>query len=1492
MRSLPIRIKLILGFAAVGIITFFVGLVGWLGLWHLKGILKEINGVRLPGIVGVVELQGNMWAIQRFERVLLYEKDPEIIQRQFKQLEANWQESRQLIKAYQRLPKTMAERRLWEKLASKWEAWKALHQTVIGLIKKGDLHSLKYAHELSYGQARTVFLENEEIFHQLISLSLKVAAEDHKRAEISEYRARIILDGSTLAGVLGVLFLGLFVTQSIQKGHEALRRSESWFSTTLKSIGDAVIATDPQGRITFMNPVAQIMTGWLIEEALGKPVAEVFQIVNEETGEPVENPVERVIREGMVVGLANHTVLIAQDGTRMPINDSGAPIKDDQGKVIGVVLVFQDITELKEAMDALRRREQETRVTVNNIPGIVFKGYLDGAVELVDPFDDKVEPLTGYSKLDFAYRHLKWTDLIVKEDREGARKSFLQALKADKKAYVREYRIQNREGKEAWIQERSHIICDPRGKVESISGIIFDITERKQIEKVIAEQARILEAFFQYTLTPLAILDKGLNFIRVNQAYVQSGSRKLPDFLSHNHFELYPPEAQEIFAQVLRTKTPFQKHGQPFVDPQHPEWGVDYWDWSLTPLLDPRGAVEFLILSLNDVTENKRGEEALRASEKEYRLLFENAQVGVFRNRIGDGKILKANHRMAEMLGYEDYREFMQVFYSPEHYADAGTRERLIASFQEGRLESHEIRACRKDGSIVWLLISGRLNPEEGYVEGVATDITALKAAEEARREGENFLTNIFASIQDGINILDKNYNIIRVNPAMEKANPHSLPLVGKKCFQAFHGRSQPCEDCATRRTLETKAAAQKLVIERTPGGEILKCCDIQAFPMLDPASGELIGVVEYVRDITEQKQVELALQESREQYRLLVKQIPAVIFKGYADWSVDFFDRKIEALTGYPKADFDSRRVKWCDLILPEDLERTRNILLTAWKTTGSYVCEYRIRKKSGEIAWIQERSQLFSNAAGRISHASGVFFDITERRQVEEALKDSEEKMRLVIESSPIGIGVGQYGRQAYANPALAKMHGYASPMEMVGQPVTHFHAPPYHGLINQTMEALASGQPIIPFYEAQGVKKNGETFDISVWLRRIDYQGEPAILGFAIDVTEQKVLRAQLLQAQKMEAIGTLAGGIAHDFNNILSALVGYTELTLDDTPEGTEAHANLLEVLKAGERARDLVKQILTFSRQDKEQEKKPVQISLIIKEALKFLRASLPTTIDIRQDISCPTGKILADPTQIHQILINLCTNAAQAMQESGGVLTVSLQEVDWGPGDQVPGSDLLPGPYLRLTVSDTGQGMSPKVMARIFEPFFTTKELGGGTGMGLAVVHGIVKSHGGEIKVFSKPGKGSTFQVFFPKIDIQEITETPPLNEIPRGQERILLVDDEESLALLGQQMLKRLGYEVVAMTSSLEALETFRAQPHSFHLVITDQTMPQMTGIKMAEEMLRIRPELPIILCTGFIETVLREEALARGLRDLITKPLKKAELARIIRKVLDENA
>ena len=380
-------------------------------------------------------------------------------------------------------------------------------------------------------------------------------------------------------------------------------------------------------------------------------------------------------------------------------------------------------------------------------------------------------------------------------------------------------------------------------------------------------------------------------------------------------------------------------------------------------------------------------------------------------------------------------------------------------------------------------------------------------------------------------------------------------------------------------------------------------------------------------------------------------------------------------------------------------------------------------------------------------------------------------------------------------------------------------------------------------------------------------------------------------QLQQVLKIQAIGTLAGGIAHDFNNILFPIVGYTELTMDEVPEGSVAHNNLAEILKAANRARDLVQQILTFSRQSG-QERKPTKVQYIIEEALKLLRASIPASIEIIHEIDEDCRPVMGDATQIHQVIMNLCTNAYQAMQDKGGRLTVSLKEVDISYEETVEKIGMQPGKHLRLAVTDEGCGMDASVLDRIFEPYYTTKEQGKGTGLGLSVIHGIVKNHRGDITVSSALGKGSTFQVYLPVIEEDIVaTEFEPTNGTAKGNERILLIDDEEQIVSMEQQMLENLGYQVTARTNSEEALREFSQQPQNYDLVITDMTMPHMTGDQLAKKLLDIKPDIPVILCTGFNEDITEEKALAMGIQKFVMKPVIKNDLATTIRTVLDQN-
>jgi PAS domain S-box-containing protein len=499
------------------------------------------------------------------------------------------------------------------------------------------------------------------------------------------------------------------------------------------------------------------------------------------------------------------------------------------------------------------------------------------------------------------------------------------------------------------------------------------------------------------------------------------------------------------------------------------------------------------------------------------------------------------------------------------------------------------------------------------------------------------------------------------------------------------------------------------------------------------------------------------------------------------------------------------------------------------------------------------------------------------------------SEERFRSVTESATDAIlSTDSSGTILSWNCGAQTLFGYTQD-EIVGRALTTLMPERYHNICADMSSAAATGQqsPRGKMVEVHGLRRDGS--EVPVELSLSSWRTDQGAFFSAIirDITERTRLETQLRQAQKMQAIGTLAGGIAHDFNNMLAAIMGYTELALLDIERDSTVWTELQRVLTAGHRAKGLIGQILAFSRQTTV-ERTPLECHLLVKDALTLLRGALPSTIEMHQVMEPNTGFILADPTQIHQVLINLCTNAAHAMQDTGGVIEVHLAPFEVTADDTALVPALQPGPYVRLVIRDTGHGMTPETMERIFEPFFTTKKKGEGTGMGLAVVHGIVTSHGGVITVESVLGQGTTFAVYLPRMVRTMASPIPEEEPLPKGKERILFIDDEEPLARLGHAMLERLGYDVVVCTSSPEALNTFRATPQGFDLVITDHTMPTMTGEVLAREVRSIRADIPIILCTGFSRTMTAERARTLGIDAFVLKPMMIHDLSKVIRQVL----
>ena len=633
--------------------------------------------------------------------------------------------------------------------------------------------------------------------------------------------------------------------------------------------------------------------------------------------------------------------------------------------------------------------------------------------------------------------------------------------------------------------------------------------------------------------------------------------------------------------------------------------------------------------------------------------------------------------------------------------------------------------------------------------------------------------------------------------------------------------------------------------------------------------------------DITARKQVEAALKESENQYRRLVNQIPAVAFKGYRDWSVDFFDRKIEELTGYRKEEFDSRRLKWCDLILPEDLDKARGIFVEALKTGQSYIREYRIRKNTGEIAWIQARGQICCDAAGKVDYVSGVCFDITELKEAETIIYQERQRFFSLLDMLPASV--------CLVGPDLTLQYTNHQFREIFGDP----QGRSCHKLIQDRptpcedcniREILEAQKPV----EWERTTPQGRTYQIYNY-PYADIDGSPMLLKLGMDITARKALEAQLLQAQKMEAVGRLAGGVAHDFNNLLMAIMGYGELIRASLLKDDPLYKYSEDILKATERAASLTQQLLTFSR------RQPVQpqvlnLNRVAADLEKMLVRLIGEHINLDIVADPDLGGVKADPSQIGQIIMNLAVNARDAMP-TGGRLTIETSNVEFAASHKCHFENIPPGRYVRLAVRDTGSGMDAETLDHILEPFFTTKEVGKGTGLGLPMVYGIVKQNQGYIEVDNHSGQGTAFKIYLPRL--QAAAEAPgsgiSLAARLEGSETILVVEDEDALRTLLCRFFRLFGYNVMEARHGGEALLLCERHPGPIHLMVTDVVMPQMSGKELADRLAPLHPEMTVFFMSGYTDSDLTGYGAPESSQHFMPKPFRPLDLVKKVRDYLD---
>ncbi len=999
---------------------------------------------------------------------------------------------------------------------------------------------------------------------------------------------------------------------------------------------------------------------------------------------------------------------------------------------------------------------------------------------------------------------------------------------------------------------------------------------------------------------PIFVKDRHYKYVFMNDAACEMFGKPRKQVLGKTDYDLFPGEHADVFR---KTDDSVFETGEENVDEEQvtdAQGNVRRIITKKTLYINKAGE-KHIVGAIRDITERTRAEEALFESEVKYRTVVERSLVGVY--IIQDGLYRFVNRRFCEIYGYTCDEMTDKV--NPLDLTHPEDRKLVEENFRKrlsGEVDhiEYEMKAIRKDGKIIIVKVLGSFMVYKGRpaVSGTAIDITESKQAEEALKKSEALLRSIVSASPMGIALDTAERVIVWANDAMARNSGYRSKELEGRSARIFYASDE--EFARVGEIIRNEAGHGRAVVTETKFlGKDGQIRDVQLTAAPVDAKDALAGIVFVVADITERRLAEIELQKAHRRLSDIIDFLPDATFVIDREKRVVAWNKAIEEMTGVKKEEilgkgdyayavpfYGEPRPIDIDLVFErnEEMEKTYDHVQREGNRLSVEVYVPKIYRGRG--AYLSATASPLFDREGNLVGAIESIRDTTEQKHIEKALQESEERYRVAIENSNDGVALVRGDRHIYVNQKFLEIFGYRSLEEVVGK--THYltvHPDDRQKVVSYNRRRQR-GEAVPDRYEFKGLRKNGEIVYIEASVTGTTYQGESISLAFLRDVTERKSLEAQLLQAQKMEAIGTLAGGVAHDFNNILMAIMGYANLLQMKMGQNDPSRVYVDQILASTAKAANITQSLLAFGRKQI-MEMKPHKITTIVKDVEKLLRRLMPEDIDLTIKLG-DDATVTADMTQIDQVLINLATNARDAMPK-GGRLTIETGRVVIGEEFRKIHGYGKPDAYALILVTDTGMGMDEKTQEKIFEPFFTTKELGKGTGLGLSIIYGIIKQHNGYINVSSRPGEGSTFLLYLPEVKEKPRETKSAVREAKGGSETLLLAEDNADIRAVISDILKMLGYMVIEAVNGRDAVEKFREHQDEIKLIILDVVMPEKSGKEAYEEIRTMRHDIKALFMSGYTADIVLDKGVFGKALDYIAKPIAPHELLHKVRSILD---